>query len=227
MTIIYTQPSKEDIKMIVKLNPQTREDELDKLTLTLKQMELDVTLLPHTKGITLELHGIVTDDKLELITRLPKVIKTEKIQSPYKKASKQLHPDPSVIEVGNIKIGGGHFAMIGGPCSIEDKDQLEKTAEYVKEAGGNMLRGGAFKARSSPYSLQGLGKSGLDIMSSVGQKLDMPIVSEVMSIDQIELFKDVDMFQVGARNMQNFDLLKALGKTNKPILLKRGMSATI
>ena len=169
--------------MIVKLNPQTREDELDKLTLTLKQMELDVTLLPHTKGITLELHGIVTDDKLELITRLPKVIKTEKIQSPYKKASKQLHPDPSVIEVGNIKIGGGHFAMIGGPCSIEDKDQLEKTAEYVKEAGGNMLRGGAFKPRTSPYSFQGLGKSGLDIMSSVGQKLDMPIVSEVMSIE--------------------------------------------
>lgn len=213
--------------MIVKLNPQTREDELDKLTLALKQMELDVTLLPHTKGITLELHGIVTDDKMELITRLPKVIKTEKIQSPYKKASKQLHPDPSVIEVGNIKIGGGHFAMIGGPCSIEDKDQLEKTAEYVKEAGGNMLRGGAFKPRTSPYSFQGLGKSGLDIMSSVGKKLDMPIVSEVMSIDQIELFKDVDMFQVGARNMQNFDLLKALGKTKKPILLKRGMSATI
>ena len=138
-----------------------------------------------------------------------------------------MDPDPSVIEVGNIKIGGGHFAMIGGPCSIEDKDQLEKTAEYVKEAGGNMLRGGAFKPRTSPYTFQGLGKSGLDIMSSVGKKLDMPIVSEVMSIDQIELFKDVDMFQVGARNMQNFDLLKALGKTNKPILLKRGMSATI
>src|SRR5699024_3381893 len=128
MTIIYTQPSKEDIKMIVKLKPQTREDELDKLTVTLKQMELDVTLLPHTKGITLELHGIVTDDKLELITRLPKVIKTEKIQSPYKKASKQLHPDPSVIEVGNIKISGGHFAMIGDPCSIEDKDQVEQSS---------------------------------------------------------------------------------------------------
>lgn len=213
--------------MIVKLNPHTRKDELEKLTLELKQLELDVTLLPHTKGITLELHGIVTDDKLELITKLPRVVTTEKIQSPYKKASKQLHPDASIVTVGNIKIGGGHFAMIGGPCSIENETQLQETAEYVKEAGGNMLRGGAFKPRTSPYSFQGLGKSGLDMMSEVGKRMDMPIVSEVMSIDQIELFDHVDMFQVGARNMQNFDLLKALGRTNKPILLKRGLSATI
>lgn len=213
--------------MIVKLNPHTRKDELEKLQGQFKQMKLEATLLPHTKGISLELHGIVTDEKLEIITRLPRVISTEKIQSPYKKASKQLHPEPSVITVGNIKIGGGHFAMIGGPCSIENLNQLQETAEFVKEAGGNMLRGGAFKPRTSPYSFQGLGKTGLDMMSRVGKKMDMPIVSEVMSIDQIELFEDVDMFQVGARNMQNFDLLKALGRTNKPILLKRGLSATI
>ena len=148
-------------------------------------------------------------------------------QLPYKKASRALHPEDSVIDVGNIKIGGGHFAMIGGPCSIETYQQLEETASYVRSAGGNALRGGAFKPRTSPYSFQGLGKEGLDMMHEIGGKLDMPIVSEVMAISQIELFEDVDLFQVGARNMQNFDLLKELGKTNKPILLKRGLSATI
>ena len=148
-------------------------------------------------------------------------------QLPYKKASRALHPEDSVIDVGNIKIGGGHFAMIGGPCSIETYQQLEETASYVRAAGGNALRGGAFKPRTSPYSFQGLGKEGLDMMHEIGGKLDMPIVSEVMAISQIELFEDVDLFQVGARNMQNFDLLKELGKTNKPILLKRGLSATI
>ncbi len=117
--------------------------------------------------------------------------------------------------------------MIGGPCSIETYQQLEETASYVRAAGGNALRGGAFKPRTSPYSFQGLGKEGLDMMHEIGGKLDMPIVSEVMAISQIELFEDVDLFQVGARNMQNFDLLKELGKTNKPILLKRGLSATI
>lgn len=148
-------------------------------------------------------------------------------QLPYKKASRALHPEDSVIDVGNIKIGGGHFAMIGGPCSIETYQQLEETASYVRASGGNALRGGAFKPRTSPYSFQGLGKEGLDMMHEIGGKLDMPIVSEVMAISQIELFEDVDLFQVGARNMQNFDLLKELGKTNKPILLKRGLSATI
>lgn len=148
-------------------------------------------------------------------------------QLPYKKASRALHPEDSVIDVGNIKIGGGHFAMIGGPCSIETYQQLEETASYVRAAGGNALRGGAFKPRTSPYSFQGLGKEGLDMMHEIGGKLDMPIVSEVMAISQIELFENVDLFQVGARNMQNFDLLKELGKTNKPILLKRGLSATI
>lgn len=213
--------------MIVTLKPNTKNNEIELLKKQFKELELQASVLPHVREISLELHGVITEDKLEIIYKLPKVLKAEKIQSPYKKASKQLHPEDSVISVGNIKIGGGHFAMMGGPCSIENKDQLKEIAHYVKNSGGNILRGGAFKPRTSPYSFQGLGKNGLDMMTEIGKELDMPIVSEVMSIDQIELFQDVDMFQVGARNMQNFDLLKAIGKTNKPVLLKRGMSATI
>lgn len=213
--------------MIVTLNGSTTKDEVSRLCNQIENLDLSATLLSHRNDIALVLDGAITSDKVNSIRNWPQVAATEEIHSPYKKASKQWHPEDSIIEVGNIKIGGGHFAMIGGPCSIETYNQLEKTAAYVKESGGNALRGGAFKPRTSPYSFQGLGKDGLDMMHEIGQKYDMPIVSEVMAIGQIELFEDVDMFQVGARNMQNFDLLKELGKTNKPILLKRGLSATI
>lgn len=213
--------------MIVTLNGSTTKDEVSRLCNQIENLDLSATLLSHRNDIALVLDGAITSDKVSSIRNWPQVAATEEIHSPYKKASKQWHPEDSIIEVGNIKIGGGHFAMIGGPCSIETYNQLEKTAAYVKESGGNALRGGAFKPRTSPYSFQGLGKDGLDMMHEIGQKYDMPIVSEVMAISQIELFEDVDMFQVGARNMQNFDLLKELGKTNKPILLKRGLSATI
>lgn len=213
--------------MIVTLNGSTTKDEVSRLCNQIENLDLSATLLSHRNDIALVLDGAITSDKVNSIRNWPQVAATEEIHSPYKKASKQWHPEDSIIEVGNIKIGGGHFAMIGGPCSIETYNQLEKTAAYVKESGGNALRGGAFKPRTSPYSFQGLGKDGLDMMHEIGQKYDMPIVSEVMAISQIELFEDIDMFQVGARNMQNFDLLKELGKTNKPILLKRGLSATI
>lgn len=213
--------------MIITLKPNTKNNEIELLQKQFDELDIKATLLPHLKDIALELQGVITEDKLEIIYKLPKVLKAEKIQSPYKRASKQFHPEDSVITVGNVKIGGGHFAMMGGPCSIENQEQLQDIAQYVKHSGANILRGGAFKPRTSPYSFQGLGKDGLDMMHQVGKDLDMPIVSEVMSIDQIELFDHVDMFQIGARNMQNFDLLKAVGKTNKPVLLKRGMSATI
>lgn len=213
--------------MIVTLKPNTKNNEIELLQKQFDELDIKATLLPHVQEIALELQGIITEDKLEIIYKLPKVLKAEKIQSPYKRASKQFHPENSVITVGNVKIGGGHFGMMGGPCSIENKEQLQDIAQYVKQSGANILRGGAFKPRTSPYSFQGLGKEGLDMMHEVGKDLGMPIVSEVMSIDQIDLFDHVDMFQIGARNMQNFDLLKAVGKTNKPVLLKRGMSATI
>lgn len=213
--------------MIITLNPLTRKVEVEQICSQLKHLEIEVTELPHRPDISLLLYGVITEDKLEIIRRLPRVLRTEKIKMPYHRASKQLHPEASVVQVGNVKVGGGHFAMIGGPCSIESPMQLEETARYVQASGANMLRGGAFKPRTSPYSFQGMGQSGLDLLSEVGGKYTLPVVSEVMSIDQIDLFDQVDMFQVGARNMQNFDLLKELGKTNKPVLLKRGMSATI
>ncbi len=149
------------------------------------------------------------------------------IQEPYKRASLAYKATPSVVQVGNIQIGDGHFAMIGGPCSIEGMEKLDEVALAVKGAGANMLRGGAFKPRTSPYSFQGLGQEGLDMLSAVGKKYDLPVVTEVMAVDQVDLFDGIDMYQVGARNMQNFDLLKAIGQTRKPVLLKRGMAASI
>lgn len=149
------------------------------------------------------------------------------ISEPYKRASLSYKATPSVVTVGNIKIGAGNFAMIGGPCSIEGLDKLDEVAAAVKDAGANMLRGGAYKPRTSPYAFQGLGEEGLEILERVGAKYDLPVVTEVMAVDQVDLFDGIDMYQIGARNMQNFDLLKAVGKTNKPVLLKRGMAASI
>lgn len=149
------------------------------------------------------------------------------ISEPCKRASLSYKATPTVVTVGNIKIGAGNFAMIGGPCSIEGLDKLDEVAAAVIDAGANMLRGGAYKPRTSPYAFQGLGEEGLEILERVGAKYDLPVVTEVMAVDQVDLFDGIDMYQIGARNMQNFDLLKAVGKTNKPVLLKRGMAASI
>lgn len=152
-----------------------------------------------------------------------------RIGVPFKKVSRQLHPEDTVIEVGGIKIGGNNpIVMIGGPCSIEGIDSTLLIAENVKSCGGVMLRGGAYKPRTSPYAFQGMGKEGIDCMVEARKKTGMPIVSELMSADKLDEFIDnVDIIQIGARNMQNFDLLKAVGKTHKPILLKRGLANTI
>lgn len=213
--------------MIVILKPTTTAEEINGIVQKIETQNLTVTPVRDKNNRGLVILGQVTEEKVTFMENIPQVDIIEKIEQPYPHVSRQVHPADSVIEVGNIKIGGGNFGMIGGPCSIESYHQLEETAEAIKAAGGNGLRGGAFKPRTSPYSFQGLGKEGLDMMHKVGKKLDMPIVSEVMAISQIPLFEDVDLFQVGARNMQNFDLLKELGKTNKPILLKRGLSSTI
>ena len=141
--------------------------------------------------------------------------------------SRERHPEDSIIKIGNVNVGKGSRAMIAGPCSVESYEQLYKIACEVKEAGANILRGGAFKPRTSPYDFQGLGKEGLDILNSVKKELNMPVVSEIVSIEDLDLFHDnVDLIQVGARNMQNYDLLKHLGTIEKPVLLKRGLNAT-
>lgn len=156
------------------------------------------------------------------------VEKVMRVQEPFKLANRMFHPEDTIVDVSGVKVGGGNFVVIAGPCSIETQEQMDTVAAAVKASGARLLRGGAFKPRTSPYSFQGLGDKGLDMLREAGRKNHLPIVTEIMSADKIEEFVEkVDLFQVGARNMQNFALLKELGKTRKPILLKRGMSATI
>ena len=151
----------------------------------------------------------------------------KRIQEPYKKANRKMHPEDTVVDVNGIKIGGGHFQVIAGPCSVESKEQMEEVASDVKASGATLLRVGAFKPRTSPYSFQGLHENGLALLLNAGKTTNLPVVTEIMDSSHIDLFKDVDVIQVGARNMQNFELLKKLGKLDKPILLKRGLANTL
>ena len=163
-----------------------------------------------------------------VIEAMDSVESVQRIQEPYKAANRKFHPEDSVIDCGGMKIGGGNFSVIAGPCSVESEEQLVGVAKAVKAAGATMLRGGAFKPRTSPYAFQGLGEEGLRILSLAKKETGLPIVTELMDFKDIELFNDVDVIQIGARNMQNFNLLKEVGSyTQKPILLKRGMSATL
>lgn len=163
-----------------------------------------------------------------LIEALDVVESVQRIQEPYKAANRKFHPDDSVIDCSGVKVGGGAFSVIAGPCSVETDEQLLSVARSVKAAGATMLRGGAFKPRTSPYSFQGLGAEGLRILAAAKKETGLPIVTELMDFKDIDLFNDVDVIQIGARNMQNFNLLKEVGAyTKKPILLKRGMSATL
>lgn len=175
--------------------------------------------------------GVIGDERkpqAETFGAIPGVEQVLRVLKPFKLASRELQREDSVISVGKIKIGGGHLAMIAGPCAVESLEGLDRIAAHVKKAGANILRGGAFKPRTSPYAFQGMGEEGLKVLRDVGDKHDMPVVTEVMDPRQVPLVeKWADMFQVGARNMQNFDLLKEIGQTRKPVLLKRGMSATV
>ncbi|AMV40314.1 3-deoxy-7-phosphoheptulonate synthase [Planctomyces sp. SH-PL62] len=189
-------------------------------------------LTPHlSQGVSRTVIGVIGDEEklqVEPLQAIPGVEQVVPILKPFKLASREFHQDDSVFDVKGVKIGGGHLAMIAGPCAIEGEDLLYETAVKVREAGANILRGGAFKPRTSPYSFQGLGEEGLRILRRVGDSLNMPVVTEVMDPRQVELVaKYTDMFQIGARNMQNFDLLKEVGKVKLPVLIKRGMSATV
>ncbi|APW62642.1 3-deoxy-7-phosphoheptulonate synthase [Paludisphaera borealis] len=189
-------------------------------------------LTPHlSQGVSRTIIGVIGDEQKLQVEPLQAIAGVEQvvpILKPYKLASREFHPEDSVFEVKGIKIGGGHLAMIAGPCAIEGEALLYEVAVRVRDAGANILRGGAFKPRTSPYSFQGLGEDGLKILRNVGDQLHMPVVTEVMDPRQIELVsRYTDMFQIGARNMQNFDLLKEIGKTRIPVLIKRGMSATV
>ena len=193
----------------------------------LKNMNLDVHISEGAEVTVLGLIGDTSRVDMELLKSLEMVETVKRVSEPFKQANRKFHPKDTVIEVGNAKIGGGHFAMIAGPCSVESEDQIIEVAMAIKESGADILRGGAFKPRTSPYAFQGMKAEGIQLLLQAKKATGLPIVTEIMNISTLDLFSDVDIIQVGARNMQNFDLLKELGKTHKPILLKRGLANTI
>jgi len=214
--------------MIVILKPKTPQEEVDKLINAIEKLGVEVHPVIGKDLVILGLIGdtsVIDPDKIEANRNVEKVMH---VQEPFKKANRMFHPEPSIIDVNGVKIGGKKIALIAGPCSVESEEQILSIARDVKASGAQMLRGGAFKPRTSPYAFQGLEMEGLELLKIARKETGMPIVTEIMSTNYIDKFvEDVDVIQVGARNMQNFDLLKELGKTNKTILLKRGLANTI
>ncbi len=214
--------------MILVIRPEATLEQIEHVIDRVK--ELGFT--PHvSRGETRTIIGIIGDETkpgTENFSALPGVENVLAIQKAFKLASREFHKADSIVFVGKVRIGGGSLAMIAGPCAVEDEETMDTVTKYVKAGGANILRGGAFKPRTSPYAFQGKGEEGLKLLRDMGQKYDMPIVTEVMDPRHVELVcRYADMLQVGARNMQNFDLLKEIGKTKTPVLLKRGMSATV
>ena len=213
--------------MIAILKPGTTPAQRQHLVDWLKNMNLDVHISEGAEVTVLGLIGDTSRVDMELLKSLEMVETVKRVSEPFKQANRKFHPKDSIIEVGSARIGGGYFAMIAGPCSVESEAQIIEVATAVKESGADILRGGAFKPRTSPYAFQGMKGEGIELLLKAMKETGLPIVTEIMNISTLDLFADVDIIQVGARNMQNFDLLKELGKTNKPILLKRGLANTI
>ena len=213
--------------MVIIMKPGTKKEDIEALADTFRAQGLDVGI---THGIGCTILGLVGDtteldmDKISMEDHVERVMR---VQEPYKKANRKFHPEDTVVTVGGARIGGGNFSVIAGPCSVESEEQICAVAQDVKLSGAALLRGGAFKPRTSPYSFQGMGTHGLDLLVEAREQTGLPIVSEIMDPRMAQLFEDeVDLVQVGARNMQNFELLKEVGKMSKPILLKRGLSNT-
>ena len=193
----------------------------------LKSQNLGVHISEGDYQTVLGLIGDTAHVDMDLIASLGIVDSVKRVSDPFKCCNRKFHPEDSVVEVGETKIGGGNFAMIAGPCSVESEEQIVTVAKAVKAAGATMLRGGAFKPRTSPYDFQGLKAEGIELLKIARAETGLPIVTEIMSVEHLPLFEDVDVIQVGARNMQNFDLLRKLGQMRKPILLKRGLANTL
>ncbi|MBO5317961.1 MAG: 3-deoxy-7-phosphoheptulonate synthase [Oscillospiraceae bacterium] len=213
--------------MIAVLKRGTTAEQTDHLIRWLKTMNLDVHVSSGQEVTVLGLVGDTSRVDMELLTSLEIVDSVKRVSEPFKQANRKFHPNDSIIEAGNVKIGGGFFAMIAGPCSVESSEQIIGIANEVKEGGADVLRGGAFKPRTSPYAFQGLKEQGLKLLLEAKKVSGLPIITEIMNVRSLALFEEVDIIQVGARNMQNFDLLQELGKTKKPILLKRGLANTL
>ena len=213
--------------MIIVLKQHSGQKEIDRVENLIKTKGLDTHIV---KGAGQTIIGCIGDTSridAKLFEVNPYVDKVIHVQEPYKLANRAFHPEDTVVDVSGVKVGSGNMAYIAGPCSVETYEQVLSIAKDIKAAGANMLRGGAFKPRTSPYSFQGLGPEGLDILCAVKEEVGLPIVTELMSPEYLDVFNEkIDLIQIGARNMQNFDLLKQLGQVDRPILLKRGLNAT-
>ena len=212
--------------MIVVLKQNPNQAQLDSLISWLEEKQISVNKSVGTSHTILGLVGDTAAIDPDLISALEIVEDVKRVQEPYKHANKKFHPEPTVIRVRDTQIGGGTLTLMAGPCSVESEEQIVGIAKQVKESDATVLRGGAFKPRTSPYSFQGMGLEGLELLKIAREETGLPIVTEIMDAEHLPAFKDVDIIQVGARNMQNFSLLKELGHQEKPVLLKRGLSAT-
>ena len=213
--------------MIVVVNNNTPKEQFDNLIGWIESQNVRVHISSGEYQTVLGLIGDTSRIDTELLEGLDIVSQVTRVTEPFKNANRKFHPQNSVIDCGKAKIGDGHFGIIAGPCSIESEEQIIEVAKAVKEAGADFLRGGAFKPRTSPYDFQGMRADGLKLLIEAKKETGLPIVTEIMSAEHLPLFEDVDVIQVGARNMQNFELLKELGRTKKPILIKRGLANTL
>ena len=213
--------------MIAVLKHGTTPEQRQHLLAWLENMGLEVHV---SEGKEITILGLVGDTSrvdMDLLSSLDIVESVKRVSEPFKKANRKFHPADTVINIESARIGGGYFSMIAGPCSVESEEQIISVAQSVKESGATILRGGAFKPRTSPYAFQGLKDAGIQLLLKAKEATGLPIITEIMNVRSIDLFENVDIIQVGARNMQNFDLLQELGKTHKPILLKRGLASTL
>ncbi len=213
--------------MVVVMKPGTAQSEIDRLV---RQFETQGLQVGVTKGVDCSILGLVGDTTgvdINKISTNDSVERVMRVSEPYKRANRKFHPEDTVVRVGDVSIGAGSFAVMAGPCSVESEGQVVSVARDVKAAGARLLRGGAFKPRTSPYAFQGMGLEGLELLLKAKAATGLPVVTELMSPHHCQLFEDkVDLIQIGARNMQNFDLLKEVGQLSKPVLLKRGLSAS-
>lgn len=213
--------------MIIAIKNNTSKEQFENLIAWLETRNVSVHISKGEYQTVLGLIGDTRNIDVELLEGLDIVQKVTRITDPFKNVNRKFHPDDSIVSVGDAKVGGGHFSIIAGPCSVESEEQIIAVAKSVKQSGATMLRGGAFKPRTSPYDFQGLRAEGIEFLLEAKKETGLPIVTEIMDASHLHLFEDVDVIQVGARNMQNFELLKELGRTKKPILLKRGLANTL
>ena len=213
--------------MIVVLRQNTKPEQMENLQAWLHSLGLETHISQGQNHTIVGLVGDTSKIDMDLVGSMDMVECVKRIQEPFKNANRKFHNEDLVVDVAGVKIGGGNFQIIAGPCSVESREQVCYIAEQVKKSGAGLLRGGAFKPRTSPYAFQGLKGEGIELLQEAKAQTGLPIVSEIMNITHLPMFEPVDLIQVGARNMQNFDLLRELGKINKPILLKRGLANTI